>query len=298
MFEWNPYLLCGISLITGFMIHFSRGLYSKTRPDNPLNLWGFNLYQNLFSLITVFLIFLLSDRLCGFSFFSVVLGSLMGVANTFTLYASLRAYRVGPFSYTTVVVSLSVIIPTLSGLFYGEKISLIQYVGLVLMILCLALSPESKSDGKKASTEWFLWTMVATISSGMVGIFQKVHQGSEVHRSEMAVFLISCFISSIIICVIFYCIESVNLHKKIVLHRLDFLQVLGGFSNAASHSIIIYLVGVLPAIVIFPIVNLIPMLLLILSSLLIFKERLSLRRWIGVLIGLVSAFLLSGVLSF
>lgn len=297
MFGLNVYVLCTITLITGFLIHFSRGAYSKKTSQDLPNLWSFNLFQNLFSLITVLIIFVLTDNINGFSIFSVTVGALMGIVNVITLYASLRAYNEGPFSYTTVVVSLSVLMPTLSGLFYGENISVFQYAGIVMMVFCIVLSPENNNAHEKSSLKWLLWSTLATVTAGMVGIFQKIHQSSAQHSSEMAAFLISCFATSVFLCFICYSTECKKANQKILNFKLHYLQILGGFSNAASHSINIYLVGVLPAVIIFPVVNLIPMIFLILSSVVIFKEKLSVRRWLGVGTGIVSTMLLSGIFN-
>lgn len=299
MFEWNIYILCFITLTTGFLIHFTRGIYSKTKPDNMLNLWSFNLYQNVFALATVLIIFISSNMLGSFSWYSVKLGVLMGIANVMSLYASLKAYAVGPFSYTTVVVSLSVIMPALSGLFYGESISPVQYAGVLMMILCIILSPENNADNNKSSVKWLIWSVIASMVSGLVGIFQKVHQGSLQHSFEMSALLISCFTTSVIICFICYLHEITKLKKKTICReKISFVHILCGFSNAVSHSINIFLVGILPAIIIFPVVNLVPMIFLILSSVLIFKEKLSIRRWMGVASGIISTLLLSGILNY
>ena len=149
MFEWNKGCLCFITVITGFLINFTRGLYSKKKPDNLLNLWRFNFFQSIWALVMVIIIFAFSNMIGCASWFSVTIGAMMGIANVLSLYASLRAYAIGPFSYTSVIISLSAIIPTLSGLFYDERISLFQYIGIFMMIICIVLSPDEKIDDNK-----------------------------------------------------------------------------------------------------------------------------------------------------
>ena len=292
-------LLCFITLITGFLIHFSRGLYSrKNKNESSSDMWTFNLFQNMFSLCTVLIVFLLLEKLGRFSVYTVLLGAFMGTANTMAVYASLKAYSHGPFSYTTVIVSLSVVIPTLSGLFFDETISIVQYIGILTMIACIVLSAENRKENKSASFKWLFWSMIAFVSSGLIGIFQKILQASSDHRAEHFAFLVSCFVVSVILS--FFCLvmgckktkEKFDFRKK-----LNYMQILGGFSNAISHSINIYLVGVLPTVIIFPLVNLIPMIFLLLSAVLIFKEKLSGKQWVGIITGLLATVLLSGILN-
>ena len=46
------------------------------------------------------------------------------------------ALKTGPLSYTSVIISLSLVIPTFSGwLFWGERISALQLIGIIFMII-------------------------------------------------------------------------------------------------------------------------------------------------------------------
>lgn len=70
--------------------------------------------------------------LCGIAF-----GLTVGFQNLFFL----RALALGPWSYTTVIVSLSSLITTLSGaVFWHESISVVQWIGIACMVGCSVLS--------------------------------------------------------------------------------------------------------------------------------------------------------------
>lgn len=298
MFELNEYVLCSITLITGFLINFTRGLYSNKNSGDMSGIWGYTLLQSLFSLITIVIIFCCSNAISSFSWFSALLGILMGCTYIASLYTSIKACSIGPISYTTVIVSLSMVIPTLSGLFYGEKISLIQYVGIFLMIICIILSPEKEKKDNKFSFKWIMWSLAALITAGPIGILQKVHQNSNEHKEEMSTLLISCFITSVIITFICFTYQKIKNNGSLSLkNEMGYIPVLSGVATASSHSINLFLVRVLPAVVIFPLVNLVPMILLMLASVIVFKEKLSARRWIGLGIGVLSTLFLSGIIG-
>ena len=55
----------------------------------------------------------------------------------------LKAFDIGPFSYTMVIASLSTIIPALSGFFFfNETISVVQIIGMILMVICFIFSVD------------------------------------------------------------------------------------------------------------------------------------------------------------
>ncbi len=77
------------------------------------------------------------------SAFTVLLGIAFGLITALQQIFSLRAIEIGSLSYTTVITSLSMLIPTLSGMiFWNETINVIQVLGILLMVGCLILSVE------------------------------------------------------------------------------------------------------------------------------------------------------------
>lgn len=304
MFTLPIGLLFVITIVTVWATGFLRGFYSKHFPDKALFLWNFNFWQNLACLVGIILVYTVSGGLGRFSWFSVGLGVAIGISSVIGLNANLQAFSTGPFAYTSVIVSLSAIIPTLSGLFFGETISASQYIGIALMIVCILLSPQTGNTQQvhKASTHWLLLCLVAALCSGFLGVVQKVHQHSIDHRSEMAAMLISCFAVSTIFAGVQYWRHlphrgTSSTDKPMTTHAIV-LPILCGLSFAFPQTINLFLVGQVPAAVFFPIVNLTPMILTMVSAVIIFKERLSRKRWIGIGVGIVSTIFLSGILGF
>ena len=304
MFTLPIGLLFVISIVTSWSTSFLRGFYSKHFPNEPYFLWNFNFFQNLACLIGVVLVYAVSGGLGQFSWFSVGLGIAVGICSVVGLNANLEAFSTGPFAYTSVIVALSAIIPTLSGLFFGETISASQYVGIGLMIVCILLSPQTGSAQhvQKANTKWLLLCLLAALCSGCLGVIQKVHQQSIDHRSEMAAMLIIGFAVSTICAGIQYLRQlpqSKAVSEKIPrTARVLWLPILCGLSFSFPHTVNLFLVGQVPAAIFFPIVNLTPMLLTMVSAVVIFKERLSRKRWIGIGVGILSTVFLSGILGF
>jgi multidrug transporter EmrE-like cation transporter len=78
--------------------------------------------------------------------------------------------------------------------------------------------------------------------------------------------------------------------------KLDYvafsIPILIGVMTAVNHKLNLYLSGVIPSAVFFPIVNGGGLVLTTVSAVLIFGERISARQWIGVGFGVVSVIFL------
>lgn len=301
MFSLPIPILLVITVIASWLNSLICGFFPKRVSSDDGAIDAFNLLRNLFCAAGVALLLSLSGALGSVSLFTVALGVLMGLANIFGALAHLKAFAIGPFSYTTVIVSLSAIIPALSGLFFGESVSAVQWVGVALMVLCLFLSPEkAEGEQKKVNAKWMILSLVSAALSGVTGIIQKVHQNSE-HADEMGALLISTFAVSAVISA-FMLLFGKNKRKvgalDSVMRRPLFwiLPIVGGCVFAFPHTINLFLSGQLKSVIFFPIVNLCPMLVSMLSGMFIFRERLSRRRWAGVAVGILSTVLLAGII--
>lgn len=303
MFEWNYYILFCITIVTGWLSMFLRGLYTRKVPSGEFFFWCFDLLQNISCLLGISFICIFSGAVSRFSLFTVLLGVIFGMVNVFYLNLSLKSYSCGPFSYITIIISLSAIISTLSGVFFGERISLMQFIGIILMACCIILSPAKTDDTKKEfNVKWLVLSLGAMIFGGLVGVIQKIHQSSDYHNEEMAALLIiGFFISSAFSAIKFVSVSS-KIRKETPEKSIKFpkctllIPIACGIAFAFPHTINLYLVGKFPAVIFFPIVNIAPMVLSILSSVVFFKERLSLKSWIGIVVGAISGVFLSGII--
>jgi drug/metabolite transporter (DMT)-like permease len=125
---------------------------------------------------------------------------------------------------------------------------------------------------------------------------QKVHQSSE-YRDELNAFLIIAFISSAILCTIFAVLSrrrearsadvKSNENKKLFWILLG-VMIVSGACVAVNNKFNLYLSGVMDSAVFFPIVNGGGLVLTTLAAMLLFKEKLSKKQWIGVVFGIAS----------
>ena len=287
-----------ITIVTSSLTGITKNMFTKSVSQSTLGTWFYVLFQ---SIACAVLIPILSGGFGTFSVYSMLTGILFGAVCCGQVITLLKALPLGPFSYSMVIVSLATLIPTLSGPFFGETITLSQGFGIVLMVLCVVFSTDKKKeDDRKANAKWLVWCLVSTVLNGMIGVLQKVHQASP-HKDELPVFLVSSFVFSAVLCAVMVAVEHkrspvkepIPFTKKGVL-----IPLLGGITLAFPHAINLHLAGIMPAAVMFPLVNICPLMLTTLIAATVFRERLSVRRWIGFAIGVVSTLFVSGTVSF
>ena len=303
MFSLPVPLLIVLSVIASALIGILRGKYAKSYPMSGVYLWRFNFYQNIFCFLSILLIYLFSGTEFSFSVFSVLLGAALAVANILSLEGLLQAQACGSFAYTSVIVALSAIIPSMSGpVLFGEKVTVSQFAGIGLMIICIILSPGNDGGERRAvNLKWLLFCTVAFVFSGAVGVVQKIHQNNAAHKAEMPALLLTCFFVSFALSGIRLITERGRMKKsgeslnKLTLAVLLFPAV-SGLCFAFPHTINLFLSGRLASVVFFPTINLCPMLLTMLYAVFGFKERLTAKQWAGIAVGVLSTVFVSGII--
>ena len=231
--------------------------------------------------------------LCGIAF-----GLTVGFQNLFFV----RALALGPWSYTTVIVSLSSLITTLSGaVFWHESITVVQWIGIACMVGCSVLSVGNRggtiADCKRSQTvRWLLTSLLAFLLNGLIGLTQKLHQSST-HREELGAFLIVAFGVLFAYSTVLWGVSafrgghgSGDLSSAMTPMWLVWLAV-GGVLQAVNHKLNLYLSGVMDSAVFFPIVNGGGLVLTTLLAVTLFRERLDGRQWVGLILGIVSVVL-------
>lgn len=233
------------------------------------------------------------------STFTLLLGLVFGAVNAIQSIANISAISCGPMSYTTIIISFSVLISALSGMFFfGEdRLEIIQIIGIVFMLISIVLSAKGKGENEKVNLKWLILAFTAFLLTGAIGIMQKIHQSSE-YKAEINAFLIIAFIVSAAISTVFALIKLRSSRKnnegssladaKKLKYILLAIMAIGGICTAANNKFNLFLSGALPTAIFFPIYNVGILILTTLSAIVIFKERLSLKQWIGVVIGIIS----------
>ena len=256
---------------------FNHTCKTKLKTQKHINRFNITVYSVCFLL---FGLLLLKEEISGFT---VLLGFLFGVVTALSNLFKMLSLSTGPMNITLLVTTSSMIIPTMSGIFFGETFSLAKLCIVLLLIGFIYLS-VSKQKHTKASKKWLLFCILAFLFQGAIGVIQKIHQTST-YKTEVSGFLFIAFVCAILFCV-FRSRGSeakISLDKKAVLIGL----ICGGCTFGMNY-INLKLSGILPSQLFFPLINGSAIVLSSIASVIIFKERLSKKQTIGLIGGIIS----------
>ena len=226
-------------------------------------------------------------------------GVSMGLAVCFALtsataqFSLLMSMANGSMSYSVLISYLGMLIPTCYSMACARSVNMYQVIGLVLMILSLYLGVGAKNDSK-ITIKWLLYSLVSFVSWGLVGLIQLLHQSSP-YKYEINGFLIWSFAFMVVLFFIMYFFaekKQAHVSDYTIKCKATFFVLGAGLFVGATNKINLYLSGVLPGIIFFPIINGGVIILSGIASVLVFKEKLSKAQMMGIFIGIVSVCLL------
>ena len=291
------YILLAVSLSAALMVNVTKKIYSGNYQKKLSDGFLFSAFSFIVATI-ILLIFGVGET----SRFTFVMGLLFGAVTTLQSITMILAFKIGPMAYTSVIINFSTLLTALSGvLWFDEKLYAPQMIGIALMLISFICSANGESDQKKANAKWLSLCIVSFLATGGIGIMQKLHQSSA-YKSELNSLLVIAFTSSSVFALALAAIfdrksklkgedtKSVFLEKNKLL-KLVIVIVLQGIGVAVNNEINLYLSGVMSSSVFFPTVNGGGLILTTLCSVIIFKERLSLKQWIGIAVGILSVVL-------
>jgi len=228
----------------------------------------------------VFGVMLLGGKI---SLFTVLLGLVFGIVTAIGTFYRLMALTVGPMHVTLLITTSSMIIPALSGVFFGEGFSFPKLIAIFVLLFFIYLSLE-KSGGKRVNLRWFLYCLLAFLNQGLVGVLQKIHQSSP-HKQEVAGFLFVSFLCAVLFC---FVRTRGSLDKSVYNGKNMMLGVICGACIFGANFINLQLSGMLPSQLFFPLINGSSIVITSLISVIFFKERLSKRQTVGLIGGILS----------
>jgi drug/metabolite transporter (DMT)-like permease len=285
-----------VSMSAALATSVTRKYYSEKSAGGFLSTLVFSAGSSLLAALVLFI----WGGVESLSVFTLGLGVLFGAIMTGQAVAMLKALEIGPMSYTTVIVSFSTLISALSGVaFFGESIGGWQWIGIAFMLASFLLAVKEDKQEKSASFRWLVFCVITFLCTGGIGLMQKIHQTSA-YKTEINSFLIVAFVSS--------CLGSCLIgllarrkEKTMFFERdekgkikwvLPAIALLSGSVTAVNHKLNLYLSGVMDSAVFFPIVNGGGLVLTTIAAVLLFKEKLTKRQWLGVAIGILSVLFL------
>ena len=231
---------------------------------------------------------------------TALFGVLFGVATFFSHYFCIKALEKGSYSITMLVSSFSTVIPALSGLFLGEKISVTQIIGIILITAFFII--QFLAERQSTSKGW-LWLCVGTfVTIGAIGVLQKVHQSGDT-AFERASFLWVAFTVFSVIALGYLMIKLVKSRREKLIGGDEsaatsagagfkwlavVIAVASGLCIIVNNQLNLYLVGVTTSAMFFPFASGLTAVFNVVIGILLFKERFSFKSVILMIVGIAA----------
>lgn len=208
--------------------------------------------------------------------------------------AAVTTQRSG-LSVVSVATKMSVAIPVLFGIIlYNESTGILKIVGIVLALFAVYLTSIKKKDGIQIQKRNLVFPLLVFFGSGIIDTTIKYLETTYVAAIDVALFSSTIFgVAGIIgICILIFQAIKGQL-------QISFRNILGGIALGIPNFFSIYFLVMalrtegMESSTVFPINNVAIVMLSTFLGILLFKERLLNKNWIGIVLAIISIILIS-----
>ena len=289
------YLLTFLSILLETGKNVFSNNFSKNVLKNDTDIYKFNTFLYIGSLAV-----LLCTGNYALSWYTAGMAFLFAAVTALSQYFLLKALAIGSMAYTSFIQGSNLVIPALFGvLFLHSPVKVLQLIALPILLFSMALvlgvfdKKTAGAEKKAFSVKWLVFALLSMLFTGGIGIMQTLHQTSP-HSAELTGFLILTFAVAVLFNLLFWRIGQKKEPATFSIKANALIQAaLSGIFMVIVNLVILYLSGVMPTIIFFPLVNGGLIIMTILSAVIFFRERLRLPQWIGIVLGVAAMCILS-----
>ncbi len=207
--------------------------------------------------------------------------------------SGILALRWGSLAITSLLLSYSLIIPTLYGVITGDPVGPVQVAGLAALLVSafLVRGERSTEEAKGISAKWLIAVAVSFVCNGFCSVIQTAQQRAFGGQYNSSFMILALAIGGAVSLLIGLITERRQLPG--VLHHGLVSAALCGLCNGATNYLVMVIVAAVAASVFFPVLSAGQIVLLFILSVTVYKERFLPRQLVGMLLGLVSLVLLN-----
>jgi drug/metabolite transporter (DMT)-like permease len=198
-------------------------------------------------------------------------------------------------SVVSVATKMSVVIPIIFGLlYYKESFGVYKIIGVLLALIAVYLASIKSRDGISVSAKGFIFPLLVFVGSGIIDTSIKFLENSFVAENDVPIFSATIFGSAAFIGLTVLGFKAVKGDFK-----FHFKNVLGGIAlGIPNYFSIFFLVKALRSDLldssgIFTLNNVAIVMISTLFGIILFKESLSPKNWLGILLAVISIFLVT-----
>lgn len=290
-------------LILCVLCYFVANIYqNKFSATLGGRIYPMNCFQILWMALAIvaFVVFELCTDGLQFSNLTCIYGSVAGAFSLLGSMCFIGALSCGPLSLSLLIFSMYVMVPPiLAMIFLGEKATVCQTIGIILIILVLILSNYNKDEtGKKYSRKWWLLGIGSVIGVGVSNYIAKVHQtimpGQEVREYSIVSYVVGIVLAFFLL--LFF--RRKDLARNPVPYKFTvagFLvpAVVVAITQGGANLCNLYNASRLPTIILYPVPQLATLMLSTLYGAVILKEKLSRMMVVCLVMGAIAIVLMN-----
>jgi len=216
-----------------------------------------------------------------------------GISYAAALIGNVYAIKTGPLSITALVLSYSLIIPTLYGIrFLGDELTVFSYIGMAFLFISLYMINIKKDEQMKFSPVWIIFVIMSFIGNGMCSTLQTMQQREYdgLYKNELMIVALSIVV--VMLFVFGFVKAKREKNKCVIKHCIPYAPI-QGIANGFANFFVMDLTTKLPPAIMFPTISAGGIVCTFIVSLGLYKEKLSAVQLIGYAFGVSSVILLN-----
>ena len=246
---------------------------------------GSALFAGLFFVIS-------SGGRLDFTTSTLLYSAFFAIAYATSIAGLFLAIRTGPLSFTSLISSYSLVIPTFYGIFIlNEEPSVTFIIGLVLLLVSLALMNFKTADAeRKINGKWIFFVFLAFLGNGMCTVIQKIQQ--DAFRGAFKSEFMICALAMVFIA---FALVSVFAEGKQLAQSIKGSKwfAICGLFNGLVNLLVMILTGRMNVSIMFPFISAGGVLLTFVVSRLLYREKFSAKQNIGFALGVLAVIALN-----
>lgn len=192
-------------------------------------------------------------------------------------------------SVVSVATKMSVVIPILFGLlYYRESLGFLKLTGIILALAAVYLASIKKQDGLKIKPANFIFPVLVFLGSGIIDTTIKYLEGEHIAENDTPIFSATIFAMAAALGILLLGVWAIQGKLK-----LQLKNILGGLALGIPNYFSIYFLvqalrsDILESSGIFTVNNVAIVMLSTLLGIVLFKEKLLPKNWIGIVLAIL-----------
>ncbi len=288
------------------------GFYNKNYPGDKKD--ASHVYSAMLGLIVAFISFAAAGFSFSFSWLSLAMGVVNGIAVILYNYFLAKGTELGSYAILMIsALSSGILLPLAANAILGDTFAPLTLIGIAVMLVAFILlsfdfkallkkarennsseSYASEKPNQKAKMAYIVCVILIFISNGTYGILNSFEERFEAsaHTDEFIVF------TYLTTTVLSLAMLMLNKRKLTVApmkqtKKSALFLVLGALCITALINLLMIVFKTIPSEVVYTVNNGGTLVLSAFLSLFIFRERISVQKWIGIAVAAVSMVLLA-----